>query len=213
MRQDRVDNVPAFGGWRASGEGTRRRPETADRLRARVHRVDEIAFQVRAEHARVSCRSLLPRAGNLLQKCRQDLRLARNRGRAERCHSGRRQPRGDFIHASGRQHVVARKAVHVHIHKTRHDEAARHVDPYFFRREIARTGHEIDDTAVLDDERAAVLQAVGQDERGAGKEDPRAHWTGLGASSSLRPRSGIRAASGARMTSRSKSRNSRRIAS
>ena len=101
----------------------------------------------------------------------------------------------------------------MHVHESRHDEAARDVDPDLVVGKIPRPGYEVDDAAALDDKGAAVVETIGQDERGAGEEDAPVHGTGLGASRCFRPRSGISAASGARMTSRSKSRSSRRMPS
>ena len=99
-----------------------RRPQTLNRLRASVFRIDEVAFEMRRQHA---CRARVrrfTRLAHLIEHCPQGPRRARQRRRTECRDTVARKARSDRANGSGAaERIDSVDAVHVDVDQPRHD--------------------------------------------------------------------------------------------
>jgi hypothetical protein len=147
-------------------------PEAFGRLRALVVGVDEIALEMRRQHARARRRPLRPRARHLIEERSQLARRARDRRRTEGGDPVSRQalghPRDRVLVVEG---VHALDAVDVHVDEAGHDERVGDVDHCGARGIGATPRLDGRDPPAVDDERSVADDAVGQDEIAARQDD------------------------------------------
>ena len=154
----------------ALGAGARGQAQALERLGAAVLRVDEIALEVRRQHARAAGRpGVVPpdRAEHRPER----LRRAGHRRRAERRHAVARQPRRD---ARDRVVTVERvgpfDAVDVDVDEAGHDRVLVQIEVEIARRPRRSVPQHVDDAIAVEDDGRRAQQAIGQHDVGAQRE-------------------------------------------
>ena len=152
--------------------GQRRPAQAARRLRALVARGDEVALEMRAEHAGAGFAVECGGPADRREERRQHVGRTRHRRRQERGHTVARQQRRHAGHGlAARQHIDAADAVDVRVDEARHEPAARALD---IRRRGGVVGRDLDDAPVRQGHGLPVAHALRRDEPRAAQADHRA---------------------------------------
>ena len=152
-------------------------------LRALVVRVDEVAFEMRGEHARGARDGVALGAADVLQHQRQGARGRRRCwwGGAEAGDAVARQSAGHRVDALlAGQCVVAFEAVDMDVDEAGDDDVAGHVDMRLTVGRRPRAGDDVDDQALLDDDGARTDHAIRQHHGRAGEDGPAPRGSGHG---------------------------------
>ena len=148
-----------------------RRAQTRQRLRAPVFRVDEIAFEMRRQHARGPWRRRFAGAPHLIEHAAQRLGSAGDGRRTERRHAVLRKSFGNrrdrTSRCGGIQRVDSLDAVNVDVDEAGHDVMSVEREQRMRVAGRRRVGADLDDPIAVDDERARRQDAVRQHQRRA----------------------------------------------
>jgi hypothetical protein len=143
-------------------------------LRAVVLSVDEIALEMRRQHASRPRRRRLTRTPHLIEHMPQRVRRTRNRRRTERGDAITRQSsrdRGDRVASVEGIHAV--DAVHVHVDETGDDVVPVKGEQRVGMARGRRVGPDFSDPPLVDDQRARREDAVGQHQGCTRQDDHR----------------------------------------